>query len=158
LHSSFIVEQQPPQVLKTQTRFAATARFLVGSKLNLHMDPPEVTVSIVNERQSTQIRQETEAYINGQQINVGRYFDSGRDDDAVMRLWASSSAAGSACLTSTFFLWLLSIAHARVMLVLFFFFALRPSHLTSPPPPTLSSPGAAEDGQRRDCQRHQGHV
>ena len=77
LHSAFIVEQQPPQVLKTQTRFAAAARFLVGSKLNLHMDPPEVTVSIVNERQSTQIRQESEAYINGQQINASCWRERG---------------------------------------------------------------------------------
>lgn len=30
--SSFIVERQPPQVMKTNTRFAATARWLIGSE------------------------------------------------------------------------------------------------------------------------------
>ena len=28
--STFIIQKHPPQVLKTQTRFAATIRFLVG--------------------------------------------------------------------------------------------------------------------------------
>lgn len=46
LHNCLIVDQQPPQVLKTQTRFTASARFLVGTKLNLHMDPPEVRLGL----------------------------------------------------------------------------------------------------------------
>ena len=39
---TFIVEKQPPQVLKTQTRFEATIRLLVGGKLNVDMTPPQV--------------------------------------------------------------------------------------------------------------------
>ena len=38
--SSFVIEKQPPQVLKTNTRFSATIRLLVGTKLNVHMSPP----------------------------------------------------------------------------------------------------------------------
>ncbi|XP_057292759.1 signal transducer and activator of transcription 5B-like [Hydractinia symbiolongicarpus] len=48
---SFIVDKQPPQVLKTQTKFQASVRLLVGSKLNLQMNCPEVTVSILSEKQ-----------------------------------------------------------------------------------------------------------
>uniref|UniRef100_A0A8C5GTH9 Signal transducer and activator of transcription n=1 Tax=Gouania willdenowi TaxID=441366 RepID=A0A8C5GTH9_GOUWI len=50
--STFIIEKQPPQVLKTQTKFAATVRLLVGGKLNVHMNPPQVKAVIVNEQQA----------------------------------------------------------------------------------------------------------
>jgi signal transducer and activator of transcription 5B len=50
--SSFVIEKQPPQVLKTNTRFSATVRLLVGTKLNVHMSPPIVTVSIISEAQA----------------------------------------------------------------------------------------------------------
>jgi len=50
--SSFVIEKQPPQVLKTNTRFSATVRLLVGAKLNVHMSPPIVTVSIISEAQA----------------------------------------------------------------------------------------------------------
>lgn len=61
----FIVEKQPPQVMKTNNRFTAEVRYvttrayrwgwicrvvlrlLVGSKLNIHMSTPEVSVSII---------------------------------------------------------------------------------------------------------------
>ncbi|KAF3846000.1 hypothetical protein F7725_003078 [Dissostichus mawsoni] len=52
LHSTFIIEKQPPQVLKTQTKFAATVRLLVGGKLNVHMNPPQVKATIVSEQQA----------------------------------------------------------------------------------------------------------
>jgi hypothetical protein len=55
---SFILERQPPQVLKTANRFTATLRILVGNKLNIHMSPPEVTVSIINEQQAKQVQNE----------------------------------------------------------------------------------------------------
>ncbi|CAN8013237.1 unnamed protein product [Ixodes persulcatus] len=45
--STFIIEKQPPQVMKTNTRFTATVRLLVGGKLNVHMTPPQVKVSII---------------------------------------------------------------------------------------------------------------
>ncbi|XP_061079469.1 signal transducer and activator of transcription 5B-like [Conger conger] len=50
--STFIIEKQPPQVLKTQTKFAATVRLLVGGKLTVHMNPPQVKATIVSEQQA----------------------------------------------------------------------------------------------------------
>uniref|UniRef100_A0A672GSX8 Signal transducer and activator of transcription n=1 Tax=Salarias fasciatus TaxID=181472 RepID=A0A672GSX8_SALFA len=50
--STFIIEKQPPQVLKTQIKFAATVRLLVGGKLNVHMNPPQVKAVIVSEQQA----------------------------------------------------------------------------------------------------------
>uniref|UniRef100_A0A8C4LPC7 Signal transducer and activator of transcription n=1 Tax=Equus asinus TaxID=9793 RepID=A0A8C4LPC7_EQUAS len=44
--------KQPPQVLKTQTKFAATVRLLVGGKLNVHMNPPQVKATIISEQQA----------------------------------------------------------------------------------------------------------
>jgi signal transducer and activator of transcription 5B len=43
--STFVIEKQPPQVMKTNTRFTATVRLLVGGKLNVHMTPPQVRTS-----------------------------------------------------------------------------------------------------------------
>jgi len=53
--SSFVIEKQPPQVLKTNTRFSATIRLLVGTKLNVHMSPPVVTASIISESQANSL-------------------------------------------------------------------------------------------------------
>ena len=50
--STFIIEKEPTQVLKTNTRFTATVRLLVGGKLNVYMTPPQVRVSIINEAQA----------------------------------------------------------------------------------------------------------
>ncbi|XP_061823075.1 signal transducer and activator of transcription 5B-like isoform X4 [Nerophis lumbriciformis] len=50
--STFIIEKQPPQVLRTQTKFAATVRLLVAGKLNVHMNPPQVKAVIVSEQQA----------------------------------------------------------------------------------------------------------
>ncbi|XP_045119037.1 signal transducer and activator of transcription 5B-like isoform X2 [Portunus trituberculatus] len=50
--STFIIEKQPPQVMKTNTRFSATVRLLVGGKLNVNMTPPQVRVSIISEAQA----------------------------------------------------------------------------------------------------------
>merc|ERR1712018_383798 len=52
---TFIIEKQPPQVMKTNTRFTATVRLLVGGILNVHMDGPSVAVSIVSEGQANQL-------------------------------------------------------------------------------------------------------
>merc|ERR1712018_1091803 len=52
---TFIIEKQPPQVMKTNTRFTATVRLLVGGILNLHMAVPSVSVSIVSENQANQL-------------------------------------------------------------------------------------------------------
>ncbi|XP_034234971.1 signal transducer and activator of transcription 5B-like isoform X3 [Thrips palmi] len=50
--STFIIEKQPPQVMKTNTRFTSTVRLLVGGKLNVHMTPPQVKVTIISEAQA----------------------------------------------------------------------------------------------------------
>ncbi|KAF4524811.1 hypothetical protein B566_EDAN014046, partial [Ephemera danica] len=53
--STFIIEKQPPQVMKTNTRFTATVRLLVGGKLNVHMTPPQVKVTIISESQANSL-------------------------------------------------------------------------------------------------------
>ncbi|XP_044727271.1 signal transducer and activator of transcription 5B [Chrysoperla carnea] len=53
--STFIIEKQPPQVMKTNTRFTSTVRLLVGGKLNVCMSSPEVTVKIISESQAIQL-------------------------------------------------------------------------------------------------------
>ena len=50
--STFIIEKQPPQVMKTNTRFTSTVRLLVGGKLNVNMTPPQVKVTIISESQA----------------------------------------------------------------------------------------------------------
>lgn len=48
--NSFVVEKQPPQVMKTNTRFSATCRFLCGTKLNTNATgPSQVQVMILSE-------------------------------------------------------------------------------------------------------------
>lgn len=46
--TTFIIEKQPPQVMKTNTRFAATVRLLIGNTLNIRMSNPVVRVSIIS--------------------------------------------------------------------------------------------------------------
>lgn len=48
--NSFVVEKQPPQVMKTNTRFSATVRFLCGNKLNVQMINPTVKALILSEQ------------------------------------------------------------------------------------------------------------
>lgn len=50
--STFIVEHQPPQVLKKESKFQASVRLLVGGKLNLQMAPPKVRATIISEQQA----------------------------------------------------------------------------------------------------------
>ncbi|XP_065076388.1 signal transducer and transcription activator isoform X2 [Ochlerotatus camptorhynchus] len=53
--TTFIIEKQPPQVMKTNTRFAATVRLLIGNTLNIRMSNPLVRVSIISaQAQATQ--------------------------------------------------------------------------------------------------------
>lgn len=47
--NAFVVEKQPPQVMKTNTRFTSTVRFLCGNKLNTHMITPTVKALILSE-------------------------------------------------------------------------------------------------------------
>jgi len=49
---TLIIEKQPPQVMKTNTRFISTVRLLVAGVLNIHMAAPVVYASIVSETQA----------------------------------------------------------------------------------------------------------
>ncbi|CAG0924150.1 unnamed protein product, partial [Notodromas monacha] len=60
--STFVVEKQPPQVMKTNTRFTATVRLLVGAKLNVHMSSPLVKVSILSEAQANALLVQNEQH------------------------------------------------------------------------------------------------
>ncbi|KAM3955250.1 signal transducer and transcription activator Stat92E isoform 2-T2 [Aphomia sociella] len=53
--STFVIEKQPPQVMKTNTRFTATVRLLVGGQLNVYMTPPRVSVVIISEQHAQQL-------------------------------------------------------------------------------------------------------
>ena len=52
---TFVIEKQPPQVMKTNTRFPCTVRLLVAGVLNIHMAAPVVSASIVSESQANQL-------------------------------------------------------------------------------------------------------
>lgn len=54
--SSFLVEKQPPQVLKTQTKFQAGVRFLLGLRfLGSSAKPPLVRADMVTEKQAREL-------------------------------------------------------------------------------------------------------
>ena len=55
IEGAFVIEKQPPQVLKTQTKFTSTVRHLIGSKLNMQMSKPEVTATIITEKQAQEL-------------------------------------------------------------------------------------------------------
>ncbi|ELT99569.1 hypothetical protein CAPTEDRAFT_126200, partial [Capitella teleta] len=53
--NSFVIEKQPPQVLKKDSRFSATVRCLIGRRRHIRMTLPQVTASIVSEEQARSI-------------------------------------------------------------------------------------------------------
>ncbi|XP_077185341.1 signal transducer and activator of transcription 6 isoform X2 [Paroedura picta] len=56
IKSAFVVDKQPPQVLKTQTKFQATVRFLLGSLLfKATQTSFSVTANIVTEKQAREL-------------------------------------------------------------------------------------------------------
>lgn len=52
LTKTFVIEKQPPQVLKKETKFGVVIRHLLGDKLNVQIHPPEVTCSLISEKQA----------------------------------------------------------------------------------------------------------
>lgn len=52
LTKTFIIEKQPPQVLKIQTKFGVVVRHLLGGKLNVQTHPPEVNCTLISEKQA----------------------------------------------------------------------------------------------------------
>uniref|UniRef100_A0A8C3P6P7 Signal transducer and activator of transcription n=1 Tax=Chrysemys picta bellii TaxID=8478 RepID=A0A8C3P6P7_CHRPI len=56
VESSFLVEKQPPQVLKTQTKFQASVRFLLGARLlQASAKPYVVKADMVTEKQAREL-------------------------------------------------------------------------------------------------------
>ncbi|XP_078287611.1 signal transducer and activator of transcription 5B-like isoform X2 [Rhinoraja longicauda] len=72
VRSAFLVEKQPPQVLKTQSKFSSTVRFLLGMKLNTQTKPPIVKAIIITEQQARVMRQ----HGNIQSENTGEIINS----------------------------------------------------------------------------------
>lgn len=52
LVKTFIIERQPPQVLKKETKFGVVIRHLLGDKLNIQIHPPEVSCYLISEKQA----------------------------------------------------------------------------------------------------------
>ncbi|XP_037869526.1 signal transducer and activator of transcription isoform X1 [Bombyx mori] len=70
--STFVIEKQPPQVMKTNTRFTATVRLLVGGQLNVYMTPPRVSVVIISEQQAQLLlKSDTQAGKGKQPVECG---------------------------------------------------------------------------------------
>ncbi|XP_042652740.1 signal transducer and activator of transcription 6 isoform X2 [Tyto alba] len=68
--SSFLVEKQPPQVLKTQTKFQASARFLLGPQLlKASAKPYMVRADMVTEKQARELA--LSAYSNALSESTG---------------------------------------------------------------------------------------
>ncbi|XP_059812313.1 signal transducer and activator of transcription 5B-like isoform X1 [Hypanus sabinus] len=72
VRSAFLVEKQPPQVLKTQSKFSSTVRFLLGVRLNAQAKPPLVKAIIITEQQARVMRQ----HGNIQSENTGEIMNS----------------------------------------------------------------------------------
>ncbi|KNC47249.1 Stat5.1 [Thecamonas trahens ATCC 50062] len=72
LRASFVIVEQPPQVMKTSTKFSSAARILVGGKLNMHLSPPEVNLQLVNEPQATALVNDDELIGNSGDLLNGK--------------------------------------------------------------------------------------
>ncbi|XP_060077224.1 signal transducer and activator of transcription 5A-like [Ylistrum balloti] len=57
VRSAFIVECQPPQILKVNNKFTAKVRLLLGNKLKTYMDPQKVTAVLLSERQLSRLQE-----------------------------------------------------------------------------------------------------
>ena len=52
-----VVEQQPNQVIKKETKFTASVRFLGGEKFLPRHIPPEVRAVVINEEQARKLHE-----------------------------------------------------------------------------------------------------
>lgn len=89
--NTFVVEKQPPQVMKTNTRFASTLRFLIGSSLHIELLNPTVRVHIFSESNARAIIQ--------------------RQQDMMRSSWASDTPPSGVATTTA----LASSAHLATM-------------------------------------------
>jgi len=76
LVETFIVETQPPQIMKTHTNFVSKVRLMPGSVLS-NSASPEVTVSIISEEQARQLDYEKKDQLNSGHIlnGTGRHLE-----------------------------------------------------------------------------------
>uniref|UniRef100_W8BS26 Signal transducer and transcription activator n=1 Tax=Ceratitis capitata TaxID=7213 RepID=W8BS26_CERCA len=58
LYSTFIVEKQPPQVIKKSSKFPATIRWLIGDKMGIHLSKPKIYCEILSEVQAKRLTTE----------------------------------------------------------------------------------------------------
>merc|ERR1719411_1680904 len=69
---TFIIEKQPPQVMKTNTKFSAKVRLLVGGPLRVDQSNPTVRVSIISECQARNLlTQHSQSSIGGLNLSSG---------------------------------------------------------------------------------------
>eukprot|EP00062_Callorhinchus_milii_P028091 gi/632992206/ref/XP_007884982.1/ PREDICTED: signal transducer and activator of transcription 6-like [Callorhinchus milii] len=62
IRSSFLVEKHPPQVLKTQSKFSSSVRFLLGSRLSATGKPPLIRAVIITEQQARALGQHSNTH------------------------------------------------------------------------------------------------
>ncbi|XP_053947015.1 signal transducer and transcription activator-like [Anastrepha ludens] len=55
IFSAFIVEKQPPQVIKKSSKFPVTVRWLIGEKLDIHRSKPKIKCEILSEAQAKRL-------------------------------------------------------------------------------------------------------
>ncbi|XP_052888558.1 signal transducer and transcription activator-like [Anopheles moucheti] len=55
IFNSFIVEKQPPQIMKINAIFAVTVRLLLGKTMKIKTNQPQVTVSIISELEAQEL-------------------------------------------------------------------------------------------------------
>ncbi|XP_017480974.1 PREDICTED: signal transducer and transcription activator-like [Rhagoletis zephyria] len=63
IFSTFIVEKQPSQVIKTGTKFSASVRWLIGRKLDIHQNKPKMKCEILSEAQAKRLAAQNGANI-----------------------------------------------------------------------------------------------
>ena len=73
--------------MKTNTRFTATVRLLVGGQLNVHMASPNVTVSIISESQVLSMNSYYYVYLNINSRDIFRIFISTSDRDRELEIF-----------------------------------------------------------------------
>lgn len=85
IQSSFVIEKQPPQVMKTNIRFVATVTLLTGNKFNVDANPPTAYAYIINEHEASQFLE------NPRPLNLDHTRKSGSKDSGANEILNNSS-------------------------------------------------------------------
>lgn len=82
LNHSLIVEEQPPQIIKMKTKFPkpVIVSMLVGKRLNIHMNRPELTARIISEDQAKALPVTDKLETIGEITNGKVPIDNSKDD------------------------------------------------------------------------------